>query len=242
MIAIEWLTTRTLPFRIVTVQSRARLPGAIVLVCLAILTGMALLRGIPATPVDAASRDLFDELYARGQKQNAGLKTLTASFTESSTAALLAKPLIERGTVYVERPGRVALRYTDPDARVVIIDGGRLTVSWPSAKIQNVKDIGAAQRRVQKYFIDSSADELRGHFTVSAQAAEDRPGTYLITMVPKRKQIQEGMTKLELWLDRTSLLLAAMRMTFPSGDTKTMAFADIKPNAPIDPEVFKPTP
>jgi len=184
------------------------------------------------------SRDLFDEIYERGQKQNAGLKTLTGSFTESSTSALLAKPLIERGTVFVERPARVALRYNDPDERVVIIDGDRMTLSWPSAKIFTATDIGAAQRRVQKYFVDSSARELRGHFDISAREASDRPGTYLVTMVPKRKQIQEGIVRLELWLDRTTLLLAAMRMTFPSGDTKLMTFTDVKTNVTIDPAMF----
>ena len=57
-------------------------------------------------------------------------------------------------------------------------------------------------------------------------------------MVPKRKQIQEGLSRLELWVDRTTQLLVAMRMTFPNGDTKLMTFADVKPNAPIDPSVF----
>ena len=184
------------------------------------------------------SRDLFDEIYERGQKQNAGLKTLTASFTESSTSALLAKPLIEKGTVFVERPARVALRYNDPDERVVMIDGDRMTLSWPSAKLFTATDIGTAQRRVQKYFVDSSAKELRGHFDISAREASDRPGTYLLTMVPKRKQMQEGIARLELWLDGTTLLLAAMRMTFPSGDTKLMTFTDVKPNAPLDPAAF----
>jgi outer membrane lipoprotein-sorting protein len=56
--------------------------------------------------------------------------------------------------------------------------------------------------------------------------------------VPKRKQIQEGITRLELWVDRGTLLLAAMRMTFPGGDTKLMTFTDVKPNVPVDPSMF----
>jgi len=220
------VTTRTLPFWIMKVQGT----GTIAVILLTSLLGAR-----PAT----RERDLFDELHARGQKQNAGLKTLTASFVETSTSSLLTRPVIARGTVIVERPARVALRYTDPDARVVLIDGDRMTMSWPSANIRSVKDIGASQRRIQKYFVDSSPDELRSHFQVSAREADDRPGTYLMTMVPKRKQILEGMTRLELWLDRTSLLLAAMRMTFPGGDTKLMTFTDVKPNAPIDPAWFK---
>lgn len=198
----------------------------------------ALLAGVVAASPAVSSRDLFDDIYARGQKQNAGLKTLTASFTESSTSALLAKPLVEKGTVYVERPSRVVLRYTDPEARVVLMDGDRMTVSWPSAKVFRVTDIGAAQRRVQNYFVDSSAKELRGHFDIKASEADDRPGTYLLAMTPKRKQIKEGVARIDLWLDKTTLLLAAMRMTFPSGESKLMTFADVKPNAPIDPAMF----
>jgi outer membrane lipoprotein-sorting protein len=58
-------------------------------------------------------------------------------------------------------------------------------------------------------------------------------------MVPKRKQILDGMTRLELWLDRASLLLSAMRITFPSGETKLMSFTEVRPNVAIDPAWFK---
>lgn len=198
----------------------------------------ALLAAVLGAASRLSSRDLFDEIYERGQKRNAGLKTLTAAFTESSTSALLARPLVEKGTVYVERPSRVVLRYSDPEARVVLMDGDKMTVSWPAAKVFTVADIGAAQRRVQKYFVDSSAKELRGHFDITARDADDRPGTYLLAMTPKRKQIREGVSRIELWLDKTTLLLAAMRMTFPSGESKLMTFSDVKPNVPIDPAMF----
>jgi outer membrane lipoprotein-sorting protein len=236
VMAIRSLTNRTLPFRIVRLQRLRRDPGVAgaVIVCAALaLAGLA---GFAIGRLTA--RDLFDDLYERGQKQNAGLKTLTASFTETSTSALLAKPLVERGLVFVERPSRVALRYSEPDARVVVIDGDTMSLSWPLAKINTIKDIAAAQRRIQKYFVDSSPRELRSHFDVSATDAGERPAAYLITMIPKRKQILEGITKLELWIDRQTLLLSAMRMTFPGGETKTMTFAEVKVNVPIDQHVF----
>jgi len=216
---------RTLPFEIVNVQRRSRL--ALPTALFVILIGGSL-----------SSRDLFDEIYERSQKQNAALKTLTASFTETSASPLLAQPLVEHGRVFVQRPSRVLLRYTDPSERTVLIDGDRMSVAWPAARVFTVTDVGAAQRRVQKYFIDSSPRELRGHFDITAREAADRPNTYLVTMVPKRKQIQEGIVRLELWIDRTALTLSAMRMTFPSGDTKLMTFTDVTMNATIDPAMF----
>lgn len=176
-----------------------------------------------------ARADLFDEIYRRGQKQNGSLRALTASFTEATTSALLTKPLMARGTVAVERPSRVVLRYTEPEERLVIIDGNTMTMTWPSRGVRQNRDIGAAQRRVQKYFIDSSPAELRQHFAIAAHERSGLPG-YVVTMVPTRKQIKEGLTRLDLVIDQSSLLLTSMTMTFPNGDTKEMTFTEVKVN------------
>jgi outer membrane lipoprotein-sorting protein len=180
----------------------------------------------------------FDALYRRGSAINGSLKTLTAKFTETTTSSLLTRPLVASGTVAVERPSRVVLHYLLPEPRDVLIDGDRLTVSWPGRGIRDVTNIASANRRVQKYFIDSNPAELRASFDIVSRKADDRPGTYRLTMTPKRKQIREGLSGLELWLDQTSLMLTAMRMNFPNGDTKLMVLDDVVANPPIDPAVF----
>jgi outer membrane lipoprotein-sorting protein len=197
----------------------------------------ALIAGASGLALHAAP-DLFDEIYARGRGIEASLKTVTARFTETTTSSLLSRPLVARGTLAVERPSKIVLRYTDPETRTVLIDRNRLTLDWPSRAIRQQTEIGAAQRRVEKYFLDKSPAELRRHFAITAIDAEDRAGTWRVTMVPGRKQIQQGLTRLELWIDRTSMLLAAMRMTFPNADTKLMVFENVVVNGPIDPKVF----
>jgi outer membrane lipoprotein-sorting protein len=59
-----------------------------------------------------------------------------------------------------------------------------------------------------------------------------------VSLTPKRKQIHETLARLDLWVDRTSLLLDTMKMTFANGDTKTMAFDDVVRNALLDPGTF----
>ena len=58
-------------------------------------------------------------------------------------------------------------------------------------------------------------------------------------MRPKRKQIKEGLERLELWIDRESLLLVQMRMTFPGGDRKTIRLDDVAVNVPVTDETFQ---
>jgi outer membrane lipoprotein-sorting protein len=185
-----------------------------------------------------SSRQSFDDLYRRGHQTGAGIKTLTATFTETSTSSLLARPLVAHGTIAVQRPSRVAMRFTDPEQRVVVIDGDRMTTSWPSRKRREVSNIASAQGRVQKYFASESPGELRRQFDVELRDDSQRPRTFEVALIPKRKQIRDTMTRLDLWVGTSSFLLDAIRMTFANGDTKTIVFEDVMLNPTLDADVF----
>lgn len=194
---------------------------------------------LAAAPGAATAPDLFDEIYARGRGIQTSLKTVTATFTETTTSSLLSRPLVARGTLAVERPSRIVLRYSTPEARTLLIDQDKMTLAWPSRGVRQQTDVAAALRRIDKYFVDKSPAELRRNFDIKAEDAADRPGTWRVTMVPRRKQIAEGMTQLDLWIDRASLLLSAMKMTFPNADTKLMAFENVVVNSPVDRSLFQ---
>jgi outer membrane lipoprotein-sorting protein len=221
-------------------KQRRRAPAARFLMgMLAVGLASVLLHAVaPGAP---PAPDLFDQIYTRGRGIQTSLKTVTATFTETTTSALLSRPLVARGTLAVERPSRIVLRYSSPEARILLIDQGKMTMVWPSRTVRQQTDVAAALRHVNTYFLDKSPDELRRSFDITAIEADDRPGTWRVTMVPRRKQIQQGIIKLELWIDRTSLLLAAMRMTFPNGDTKLMAFENVIVNGPVDRTLFSVT-
>jgi len=180
----------------------------------------------------------FDDLYRRGQSLNKDLRTLAARFVETTTTTLLERPIVERGLLYVERPSRVALHYTDPPDRKVIIDGKWMTTLWPSVNVHRRTNIGAAQDRVQKYFVQGDAGELRRIFDIAVHARSTRPGTRELFMTPKRKQISESLKRLDLWVAEPGGLLDAMRMTFANGDVKLMEFENVTTNTAIDAAVF----
>jgi len=180
----------------------------------------------------------FDALYRRGHQTGAGIKTLTARFTETTTSSLLTRPLVASGTLAVQRPSRVVLRYTDPEQRIVLIDGERMTMSWPSRNIRQVSNVSSAQGRIQKYLASESADELRRQFDIELRDQRDRTETYEVGLIPKRKQIRETTPRLDLWIDRSSFLLSAIRLAFANGDTKTMAFEDVALNVVLDADTF----
>jgi len=181
-----------------------------------------------------AKGDLFDEIYQRSLPQTNTLKTIRAKFTETTTSTLLSTPLVAEGTLVAVRPSDLLITYTKPDRKILRMDAKTLLFVWPDRHVRQQSDIEQAQKRVQHYFVDKSPDDLRKHFAIHASEDAQKPGTYLIDLVPTRKQIKEGVARIELWLDKSTLMLASMRMTFPNGDTKTMVLRDVEMNVPVD--------
>ncbi len=205
---------------------------------LQVALGALLLVAAAANAGPAGPPDLFDEIYQRGRAVDASWHTLTARFVETSTSTLLSTPLVARGTLAVSRPSRVVLHYLEPDRRTVLIDEGHMTMSWPAKGLRSTTDISASQRRVAKYFVDKSPAQLRKFFVITAHVADDNPGTWALTLVPSQKPIKEGVSEIDLWIDRTHLQLAAMLLHFPNGDLKRMEFDDVQLNPPLDPSTF----
>jgi outer membrane lipoprotein-sorting protein len=193
----------------------------------------ALVLAITAVAHAAAPADLFDEIYTKGQPLDQSIKTIRAKFTETTTSSLLKDPLVAEGTLLAVRPSDILLTYVKPERKLLRIDAKTLLFVWPDRKLRQTTDIHESQARVQKYFVDKSPDELRRHFTITAVVDPAKAGTWRIDMVPKRKQMQQGVSRIQLWISERTSMLSSMVLTFASGDTKSMTFTDVEVNPPI---------
>jgi outer membrane lipoprotein-sorting protein len=182
--------------------------------------------------------DLFDQLFARTLAKRQSIQSIRARFTETTTSSLLQKPIVSHGTVMAAPPARVLMTYTDPERRTVAIDGKSLVVVWPDRHEREQIDISQTQKRIDQYFTRATIGQLRSMFEIKAEADSTIRETDRVDMRPKRKQIKGGLERLELWIDRETLLLVQMQMTFPGGDRKTIRLEDVAVNVPVTDEMF----
>jgi outer membrane lipoprotein-sorting protein len=184
----------------------------------------------PADPLDA--------LFVRGKAMQATLHSISASFTETTVSSLLRDPLVARGTVVAAVPLRMLMTYTTPEVRYVLMDQTRIVTVVPSRRERDELNIADMQRRIQRYFVEASPKELRQSFDISLAPDPALPGADLMDMRPRRKQIKEGLARLRLWIDRTSLVMSKLRMDYADGDSRTIELSDIKINPPVDDRTF----
>lgn len=203
------------------------------------LVTVFLLTATHVAPQPPRRTDLFAEIFSRTAARRHSIQSIRARFTETTTSSLLEQPLVAHGVVVAAPPARVLMTYTDPEPRVIGIDGKSLLVVWPDRHERETIDIAQIQKRIDQYFAQASLEQLRAMFEIRAEPDPTMRAADVVDMRPKRKQIREGLERLELWIDRERLLLVQMRMTFPGGDRKTIRLDDIAVNVPITRETFQ---
>jgi outer membrane lipoprotein-sorting protein len=201
---------------------------------------LAILLLLSSGSPSAQTTDLFDEIYRRGQTFEQGLRTVTARFIETSTSRLLKQPLVASGVLAVDRQSsKIVLHYQQPDARTILIDGNTMRMAWPSRDLSQKKDIGTTMGRIQKYFVGASPRELRSHFDIVANVDPTSPVHWLVQMTPTRRQIKEGIARIDLRIAQENSMLTSMTITFPNGDVKAMTFTDLVTNQPLHGSLFE---
>jgi outer membrane lipoprotein-sorting protein len=204
---------------------------------LQLLAAVSVVASAPQAPTD-----LFTQIYESAVARRQSIHSIRARFTETTVSSLLERPLLAHGTVIAAPPGRVLMTYTDPERKIIALDGRSLVVVWPDRHERETIDISQIQKRIDQYFAQANPAQLRSMFDIRAEADPAKRGADLIDMRPKRKQIKEGLERLALWIDRENHLLVQMQMTFPGGDQKTIALDDIALNVPISDDMFQARP
>ena len=210
--------------------------------------GAALVAGVAAavvvclfgTGARAGSQDFFDHLHRRIAAAEAQRKTVRARFTETTTSSLLAKPVVRHGTLVASKPDRIVITYAPPEPKTIVMRGVQLFVIRPNLpekdRVETI-DITEIMKKVNHYFTNASPDELRRAFTIRAFPDPDASGASQIQLLPKRKQIKQGLEHLQIWVSPDDML-AQLQLTFAGGDTETFKLEGIELNIPIPPSAF----
>lgn len=187
----------------------------------------------------AQTDDRFTEIYNRSLLKQKSVRSIRARFTETTTSTLLTAPIIARGTVVAAPPARVLMTYADPEKKVLTLDGKSMVIKWPDRNERQAMDVTDLQKRIDRYFTNAGIKELRSMFDIVAKLETPQSLADVIDMKPTRKQISQGLSRLELWIDREKDVLTRMRLSFPGGDQKDVKLDAIEFNVPITDAMFK---
>ena len=183
------------------------------------------------SPADAA----LDRAVAAYEK----VATLRATFDQSLTNPVTGRSSQAKGELLVKRPGRIAVRFTEPSGDRIVSDGKFVWIYLPTSAPGQV--IRAHADASQGTGMDVSTELLtapRTKFDVADAGAATVGGraTRIVALTPRTAR---NYTKARLWIDGADGVVRQLELTENSGVVRTIVFRTIQLNAKVPASAFK---
>jgi len=164
------------------------------------------------------------------------MRTLKAAFYQTLTNPMLGKPEQARGVLFLQPPGRFAMRFTEPAEDRIVADGRWLWVYTPSSVPdqvirQAIPSSGANTPNLFSQFVDHPAARYRIAY-LRADSVGDEP-VDVVRLVPKAqgetfREAVVAISQRDGWMRRLSLVEE-------SGQRRELVFERLDVNVLIPP-------
>jgi outer membrane lipoprotein carrier protein len=187
----------------------------------------------PATGSPAVPADAVIEARAVEEALN-GLRGLVASFTQTVESAGLPRPQIEKGTVYLLRPGRMRWEYDVPRGKLAIADGRKSYVYLPEERQVLVAPLDLQGTRSGVGLLLNKVD-LVGSFEISWGPGAVS-GTPPLLLKPRAPRAEYDALLLAAGPDH---LVRALTIVEPLGSRVTYRFDRVRRVDTLDEKLFR---
>jgi outer membrane lipoprotein carrier protein len=171
----------------------------------------------------------------------AGVKSLRATVEQTVVNPLTGRSMTSRGEVQQRKPGRFAVRFTEPAGDVIVSDGATLWLYLPSTTPgQVIKSplgaTGAGSLDLTEQFLA----EPRAKYDVTDAGADvvDGRATRSLRLAPKAGQ-QLGFVRAKVWVDDKDGLVRQFEATDRNGITRKVRLSNVRVNAGVQESAFK---
>ena len=196
-------------------------------------------------PLGAA--ETVQAVLARMDREADGFSQLTARLQRVTYTAILNDTEKESGAIWLKRSGaKIEMRgeIFGDDARSFGFRENEGQIFYPKMKTVQIYDLGKARGLVDQFLLlgfGSSGRELQKNYTVTV-AGEDVVGgqkTTRLELIPKSKQMQEQITRVELWIPLDAGHPVQQKFWKPANNYSLIVYSDIKLNPSLPDRFFR---
>jgi outer membrane lipoprotein carrier protein len=200
---------------------------------------------VPAVTAASAHAQDAPTVLARAEQAYASVTSLRAEFEQTLSNPMLGDPEQSRGTLFLVKPDRFAMRFVEPAGDRLIADGTWLWAYTPSTVPgqvirQPVPHSGAATPNLFAQFVERPLERYEARYAGRDSIAGD--AVELVTLVPRRADL--GFRRATIGVSVRTGWIRRLAIVEDSGQRRTLVLTEISPNAdvPAGEVTFTPPP
>lgn len=183
----------------------------------------------------AQDATLINKILAANNK----LSTIEATFKQVKQMVMLDSEIKSEGTLYFQRTNKLSMIYTRPANDILVINSDNFAIR-SAGKITNVNTKNNEQMRLLRntllYCLQCDINAIAKE--TNANIAQKESATHYIFTLTSKNKAQIGYNKIELSINKKTLLLEILRMDETNGNYTVYNMSDIKTGKVIDVSKF----
>lgn len=168
------------------------------------------------------------------------VKTVRATFTQHLKNPVLGTTTTAKGVAVQQRPGKIAITFSDPKGDRIVADGTWLWLYLPStAPGQVIKAKVGANAAGVPDVTASFLEAPRSRYTAREGAVETVAGRKARALHLTAKDQTLPFTSAIVWVDERDGLVRQFEVTEPSGLVRRITITALEPNAAVKASEFR---
>ena len=182
-----------------------------------------------------------EQILKRAEQVYTGTRSMQADFVQHLRVPLLGTEQRSQGTMYLRRPDRFLMRFTDPAGDRIVADGRHFWMYYPSTDRKQVLRApikeGFRQADFQQEFLANPGaryvPKTAGVETVDGRRA------YVLNLAPRGKS---PYRLVRLWVDANDYTIRRFEMTEENESVRRIELRNIRRNVTLPDSLFRFTP
>jgi len=166
------------------------------------------------------------------------VNSLQAEFVQTKTLKVLKRPIVSKGHLYYQRPGKIRWEYTSPVKCLVILDEkGLRRYVWRDGAF--VPDASVQTKPLQRVFQEMGmwlGGDFAGSRVFSSTLVRGQPAQVQLT--PRDEHVRKYITGVEVLLSSVPGVVDSITIREGPDTSTRIAFSAVQLNRPIPPNLF----
>jgi len=180
-----------------------------------------------------------DEKLVLEQKiieQSKNIKTLQCAFAQEKTSMLVSEKAVAKGVMFYQSPLMLRWEYTEPNPSILILNGNNAALlDKNNKKIGNVKMLKQLGGIIISMINGNGIAENKQFLS---ELYEINNTEVLVVLIPAQKRLKDFYDKIELNIDRRTMLATSITLDEKSGDKTVISLKNIVLNSDIPENKF----
>jgi outer membrane lipoprotein-sorting protein len=166
------------------------------------------------------------------------ISTIKSQFIQEKHLSFLTENIISKGEFYFKNPGFLRWEYTEPFEYLIVFTDKNIFIKDE----ENISSFDTESNKLFSEINNIMTGTIQGNifndnerFTVEYFENNQQ---YLLKLIPKMQEMKSMLQSIHIFIDKSDLSVARIKMTESSDDYTSITFIDRKLNTTIDHDKF----